>query len=40
MRTCYCIEVSKFEVKVDGEDNLCGYNNNIIMPTSAYIYAI
>ena len=20
---CYCIEVSKLEVKVDGEDNLC-----------------
>ena len=24
VRTC-CIEVSKLEVKVDGEDNLCSY---------------
>ena len=23
VRTCHCIEVSKLEVKVDGEDNLC-----------------
>ena len=25
VRMCYYIEVSKFEVKVDGEDNLCSY---------------
>ena len=34
LRTCYCIEVSKLEVKVDGEDNLGSY---IIIYIHAFI---